>query len=722
MYSEADNITQVVEQLKNGDESAFATIYNQTYKYVYSRAKCMFSDEEEVQDLVQEVYLALYRNAANIQSSESIFGWLKTTTFYQGTKMLRKKRKEVLLSEESEELFEAIPDDEPQIEEDYMNKEDVEVIRECINRLSDEQKTVLLAYYYDNLKVDEIADMLEMSAGTIKSRLYLARKNLQVHIETEEKKRGYKLHSFGAVTLALALRTFLQSNMAVAGKAEEAIFAKVCQGLNFSVAQTAATQSVVVEKVAEEGVKQTGKGLLAKLGGLGAKKIAISAAGIIAAATIGGVAIGGLNKGEEKPQEPILMEDEETDLNGQYSEMMQEGEDENVIRSWQEEYTRILMHFLYAPSGFKKINCEKFWYFTEDINNISDYAKETKFYFGLVDVNDDGVYELFVEPENEVATYDKKYMFKTGDSVEESYLGRMYYANTNSNEIVRVSHPQDEPERYSVCTFDGEVLNIKVTFGKQYVYEWDSDEIKEEVYVLYTYTDHERRDYITKEEFDELYNKYVAVETVPLERYELTLENIEEHLGIKVTEKQKSFYQCFEQIYSEFAEYAKTLTYLSEFESKHLSCAKIYFNDDDAADYFFYGWDKCYLFVSNGEKFNVYMDLPFGGQNYDYMYLKKKGVLLGDVLISEEQWAYGFYELNDANKLVCKYWLDVEYERIDEYTLGDVIRYLYYDGNVECEITEDEYNSINNEWINLEGEWEYCDELMDVKSIEEIFY
>lgn len=288
---EEKGIVQLIEQVKNGDERAFAEFYSQTYKYVYSRAKCMFSDEQEVQDLVQEVYLALYRNAANIQSGESIFGWLKTTTFYQGTKMLKKKRKEVLLSEEGEGMFESIPDDEPEIEEGYMNQEDVQVIRECINRLSDEQKTVLLAYYYDNLKVNEIAEILSLSAGTVKSRLYLARKNLQVHIEEEEKKRGYKLHSFGAVTLALALRMFLQGNMEVVGSVEETIFAKVCQGLNFEVSKTVAAQSGIAEQVAQEGTKQAGKGILGKLGALGAKKIAISAVGIIAAATIGGLHI-----------------------------------------------------------------------------------------------------------------------------------------------------------------------------------------------------------------------------------------------------------------------------------------------------------------------------------------------------------------------------------------------------------------------------------------------
>ena len=368
----------------------------------------MFSDEQEVQDLVQEVYLALYRNAANIQSGESIFGWLKTTTFYQGTKMLKKKRKEVLLSEEGEGMFESIPDDEPEIEEGYMSQEDVQVIRECINRLSDEQKTVLLAYYYDNLKVNEIAEILSLSAGTIKSRLYLARKNLQVHIEEEEKKRGYKLHSFGAVTLALALRMFLQGNMEVAGSVEETIFAKVCQGLNFEVSKTVAAQSGIAEQVAQEGTKQAGKGILGKLGDLGAKKIAISVVGIITAVAIGGTVIGGLNKNEEQPQEPIGTEEEQEENN------KVEKEEYIKMQEWQEDYAKFLLELLYLPENIANYGIQ------DDISLLVSQGVAGKLQFGLHQAEDKVTPTLVVALED----LSERFVFVPSYNVENRYQGR----------------------------------------------------------------------------------------------------------------------------------------------------------------------------------------------------------------------------------------------------------------------------------------------------------
>lgn len=210
MVVEKDLIQAIVE-LQNGNKEAFAKIYDDTFKYVYSRAKTMFSKEQEVWDLVQEVYVAVYKNIEKLEAPEKIFAWLKTITFYQGTKVLRRKGKDVILSEDKQFLFDEIEDENQNVEE-VLEEQDVKIIKECINKLSDEQRLVIIAYYYDDLKVDEIAEMMDISSGTVKSRLYSARKNLKDKIEEEEKKQGYKLHSFGGFTVLAALQSLMKEN------------------------------------------------------------------------------------------------------------------------------------------------------------------------------------------------------------------------------------------------------------------------------------------------------------------------------------------------------------------------------------------------------------------------------------------------------------------------------------------------------------------------------
>ena len=91
--NEKSELVQAIEQLKNGDEKGFSTLYNHTYKYVYSRAKMLSDNEQEIMDILQEVYISLYRNIGNLKSNDSLYAWLRTITFHAGGTMLKKNRR-----------------------------------------------------------------------------------------------------------------------------------------------------------------------------------------------------------------------------------------------------------------------------------------------------------------------------------------------------------------------------------------------------------------------------------------------------------------------------------------------------------------------------------------------------------------------------------------------------------------------------------------------------
>lgn len=269
-------LLEAIKQLKSGDERGFATIYHQTYKYIYSRAKTMFSDEQQVQDLVQEVYVAVYRNIGSLKSDESLYAWLRTITFQQGTKLMRKDRKELLLSEDNEEMFDSILDEDAEVENDLVDRQDIETIRECINKLSSEHKSVILAYYYDNLKVEDIAELLEISVGTVKSRLHSARKKLKEYIEEQEKKQGYKLHSFGGITFILVMESMLQENMSLSAKTIDISFASICKELGIKATPIPKVNIASATKVHKM------KSIFTKIAELGTKKAIAVAVGTVA--------------------------------------------------------------------------------------------------------------------------------------------------------------------------------------------------------------------------------------------------------------------------------------------------------------------------------------------------------------------------------------------------------------------------------------------------------
>lgn len=280
-------LAQAIEQLKNGDEKGFSTLYTHTYKYVYSRAKMLSDSEQEVMDILQEVYISVYRNIGTLKSNDSLYAWLRTITFHAGGNMLKKNRKEILLSEEHEEMLESLADEDNAMEDECLNKQDIEAIRDCIKRLSNEHRAVIMAYYYDNLKVEEISELLSISAGTVKSRLHLARKKLKEYIQEQEKKQGYTFRSFGGVTLALALGSLLQQNMEVSESHNAVVFNNICNKLGL----TSSSKFAGINSVVREGTQMLKEKILKTITGLGTKKLVALTIGVIGAVTITGTAV-----------------------------------------------------------------------------------------------------------------------------------------------------------------------------------------------------------------------------------------------------------------------------------------------------------------------------------------------------------------------------------------------------------------------------------------------
>lgn len=264
---EQEELAEAVRQLKGGNEDGFSVIYFRTYKYVYNRAKYMLQDEQETQDLVQDVYIALYNGIYDLKDEKAIYGWLKTVIFRQGLRFIEKNKKIDLVAENKEFMFDALPDEGVCIEKAYGKGEDIKTVKKCIDKLSEEQRLVVLAYYYDEMSIKEIAKILEISEGTVKSRLYLARKHLMTMLEEEEEKQGYKFFAAGLPLVMPALDETLKVNAKIAKRRILAEYKGACQHLEINEAPVLLKGTAIGERiavrVAELGFKRI---LLAVLG------------------------------------------------------------------------------------------------------------------------------------------------------------------------------------------------------------------------------------------------------------------------------------------------------------------------------------------------------------------------------------------------------------------------------------------------------------------------
>lgn len=205
-------LREAIEKLKAGNQEALHIFYMYTYQFVYARAKFTVRDEHEAQDLMQEVYLAAYKNIGSLKNTDSVYSWLSGITLRQGMKLVNRKKRNILLSEDQEGMFEGLPDESRGAEERIAREEEIQIMKDCIYELSEEQRAVILAYYYDEMKVEEIARLLEISEGTVKSRLYHARKRMKASLEELEKKQGYRMYSISIPAVLAAVGYLLGEN------------------------------------------------------------------------------------------------------------------------------------------------------------------------------------------------------------------------------------------------------------------------------------------------------------------------------------------------------------------------------------------------------------------------------------------------------------------------------------------------------------------------------
>ena len=400
-------LREAIERLKAGDQDAFYIFYIHTYQFVYARAKFTIRDEHEAQDLMQEVYLAVYRNIGSLKNTDSVYSWLGGITLRQGMKIVNRKKRNILLSEDQEGMFEDLPDESRGTEERIARAEEIQIMKDCIYELSEEQRAVVLAYYYDEMKVEEIARLLEISEGTVKSRLYHARKRLKASLVELEKKQGYRLYSI-SIPAVLAAVGYLLGENTITAEAAGGIYSGICSCAGMKN-MTENTASNTVGNIAGNTVR-TAAG---KAAGLTGKKLALIILGIAAGTALIGAAIyiwyRALNaakdaeqlRADENRQEEQSAEDV-PEGTPEAEDGQTPGEDEEDPETY---YREILDEYRQAEAEGYTGPASRYTYVIEE---LSDYNPDSTWftyngeplYYAIVDISNDGYPELFLSLKN----------------------------------------------------------------------------------------------------------------------------------------------------------------------------------------------------------------------------------------------------------------------------------------------------------------------------------
>ena len=204
----SEKLWKAVVDFKNGNEEAFSSIYEESYKYLYTCVINIIRDQELTADMLQETYVEIVKKISQLQNEKDFLSWASTIANRKCFAYLKKKKDVLVYDSPSEQeensYFENIQDDEAFIPENiFDNAEKIRLIRGIIDELTDIQRACVIGVYYNEQKQDDIAKELGIPVNTVKSHLNRAKSKIKDAVGRVEKEQGVKLYSIAPFMLLL---------------------------------------------------------------------------------------------------------------------------------------------------------------------------------------------------------------------------------------------------------------------------------------------------------------------------------------------------------------------------------------------------------------------------------------------------------------------------------------------------------------------------------------
>jgi len=221
---------ELIDAAIRGEEEAYTELYRKTQASTYVTVKALISDEDTALDIVQDSYIKAFKNLAQLQDHDKFRPWIKRIAHNRAVDYLR-AAKPVLFSsivpddsDEAIQIEDTRPENIPDIAID--RQETARLISEILDSLPTDQRAVVTMFYYEQLSVGEIAQLLGLSEGTVKSRLNYGRKKVEVKVRDLEKK-GTKLYALTPVAFLLLL---LRNQEAQAAALPDSVLRNILSG------------------------------------------------------------------------------------------------------------------------------------------------------------------------------------------------------------------------------------------------------------------------------------------------------------------------------------------------------------------------------------------------------------------------------------------------------------------------------------------------------------
>jgi RNA polymerase sigma-70 factor (ECF subfamily) len=167
---------QLIKKFKAGDPSVFELIVQTYQDRIYNLCRYLLGNPQDAEDAAQEVFIKAFRNLKFFKPESSLYTWLYRIGVNTCLDHKRKSRPEPFKEGFLNETF---PSTEPSPEQHYQSKKTGWAIQSAFNQLSKNSCAIIVLKEIEGLSYEEIAEVMDTSVGTVKSRLSRTREELR---------------------------------------------------------------------------------------------------------------------------------------------------------------------------------------------------------------------------------------------------------------------------------------------------------------------------------------------------------------------------------------------------------------------------------------------------------------------------------------------------------------------------------------------------------------
>ncbi|KAA0801832.1 sigma-70 family RNA polymerase sigma factor [Bacillus tropicus] len=182
MKSEIDYV-HLIQLTLSGNKEAYSELYDVTIQEVYKTVHFLIEDKTDVDDVVQEIYIQLYESLRKYDSEKPFRPWLIGLAIKQIHSYRRKRWMRLRIIKKAEEQRKPVQID---FSNDVVSKISNQKLIELIHKLPYKLKQVIILRYLHDYSQEEVAQILHIPIGTVKSRIHAALKKLRQKEQVEE--------------------------------------------------------------------------------------------------------------------------------------------------------------------------------------------------------------------------------------------------------------------------------------------------------------------------------------------------------------------------------------------------------------------------------------------------------------------------------------------------------------------------------------------------------